>query len=738
MAAGSLPLVPVSPLVKSSNICKNAYAQATERLSHAKQATDPRVEVSLLRRLIEDTRVEQHRLETVEQQMEAVEVATPFNWEPDVLARQVAAVDCQLFEKVIFKKKWLCNLDKKHTNLIHLVDFHRYLTNSFAHQLIYWSELNASSPVVPPVHPKDNLITHLVRTAYLLVHVYRDFSGFAAIMKALMLPEVRRLRKLWHTCPSRTRDLYRDLAQIISPSKNFQAYHDLLSRKLETFYSQRNKTIAIPWIQPHLQDIKLIVKEYTAGDEASGSAVLSAPGARKLSQVVSVLELCKQSSTSEVPPDELLLEDNHHKHKSKRMSVKPVQLDGIRTIIQPPTDLNQLVPGDLQLYHWLVSRVFLTKDQLIEESIQVEQLAPGEELACDKEEEDDEMEVESPSLSIPPTPVTTDFRSRAFDLPESPSLALGSKKASEETSHDNHNDNHDEDDEDNNGSDGDGDGDGGIATDELRIVVKPEVLEPTETSTEEYKTSDNKATTVEEDDLHNVWGDHKAGMTGKSQAAQSVTTNSSHQDSSASNQTKRSRLSPSAPEFIPSSKLSLAVRSDKATSQSMTTSSSVVVSPATSMRDAGSLLSAQEESAVAEQEDTEDPEEEWHGYMYHHATKDDSESEKWVGYPSPPLESSTPERRGSSTQSEDSEVWKGYHASKMEDDWQQEINRKVQDCEWQGYTLETLDEDELDSSTMMDGEFEKSRQARRKDDALDAFRRMQSKRQANWMPQQSS
>ena len=48
----------------------------------------------------------------------------------------------------------------------------------------------------------------------------------------------------------------------------------------------------------------------------------------------------------------------------------------------------------------------------------------------------------------------------------------------------------------------------------------------------------------------------------------------------------------------------------------------------------------------------------------------------------------------------------------MEAVWQRESAMKVQEYEWQGYTLETYNEDELDSSTMMDGEFEKSRKAR--------------------------
>ncbi|KAI7878344.1 hypothetical protein K492DRAFT_170958 [Lichtheimia hyalospora FSU 10163] len=741
----SIPLVPVSPLVKTSQECKTSFAEATQRLSQAKQETNPRVDVSTLRRLLEDTQVERHRLDTVEQQMEAVESATAFHWDPDVLARQIAIVNAQLYSRVILDKQLLCGpVDKRmrQTHLVHLQDFHRYLTNSFAHQLIYWSELTPASAVVPTVHPKDNLVVHLVRVAYLLVHVYRDFSGFASVMKALMLPEVRRLRRLWYPCPTRTRDMYRDLAHLLSPSKNYQAYHDMLHRKLNLLYNNGAKVMmAIPWIQPHLASIHSIIKEYTAGDRVSVSAVLSAPGARKLSGVVAILELCQQSITTELPVDELLQqqqdgsknESELERRKSKRMSIKPVHIEGLRSpAIVPPSDLVRMAPGDLQTYHWLVSRAYLTKDQLIEESIQVESLAPGESLACDVDEDEMEMiqehdhvEEDAAIFSVPATPIVARSRRPSIDTKPDPVVTMTDNDPSQDTKND------DDDDDDDQGDMAE------LVVDTTHSTV-PEI-----THQEENTTTTTQPMEVEEEeeqvqDLQNVWSEHKpqeeeeeekndtnaisapVPIAGKSH---SVMTSSTQQDSSTSKQTKKSRLSPTAPEFVPTTKLSTsAAAASTVTTNPAIAPSSVVVSPASS---------APEEQA--DEQENDDSEEEWHGYLYHLENKNtnDTESETWNGYPSPPLESTTPGRRGSSTPSEDSEVWKGYHASKMEDDWQKEIDRKVQDCDWQGYTLETLNEDELDSSTMMDGEFEKSRQARRKDDAIDAFRRMQQDRWSN-------
>ncbi|KAG2224899.1 hypothetical protein INT45_010848 [Circinella minor] len=770
-ATSGLPLIPLSPLTKSL-LCKHAYVEASQKLSEAKK-TNPPVPVATLRRLMEDARVEQRKLDTFQHQIDSVQAATAFNWDPDVLARQVAAINCNLYSKVILKKKWLCQMDKKQSKLVHLVDFHRYLTHSFAHQLIFWSELaqnsntsssNSCPNVIPPVHPKDNLVTHLIKVAYLLVHVYRDMNGFAAIMRALMLPEVRRLRKLWQTCPSRTREMYRELAQIMSPSKNHQAYHELMGRKLELFHqhSSDGSTIAVPWIQPHLSEIQSIMKEYTAGDHdeyrarlqgVNSESVLSAPGARKLSKIIAVLELCQVNSTNESAD---LIEEIPSKN-SRRMSFKPVHLDGLRSTVIPPHDLNGLLPGDIVAHHWLVSRVYLTKDQLINESIEVEPLQMNETLARDTEIEDEEELLERDMMDTDAVlgAIPSNSRRASFTL-----------------------DNDDDEDDDNNN----GDATVTLETPSLpprlpqsmpipalpRVPTSFPVEEPEQVVQEQevIKEEQTHAKPVD-DDLHNVWNStteenntkelesihtqhdgtdsnnndkHKREVSLTNESAQSGST---QQDSSSTNHSKRSRLSPTAPEFVPTRKLSTSgLTADP--------SSSVVVSPASSVQDLREMPSPiVEEEGQKEQhqeqkeavkrvgnnhenggDDDQEEEEEWRGYLYYDK-KDETESETWNGYPGPPSESSNnnsakeEERRTSTSPSESSEEWKGYQASKMEADWQREIDLQVQQRDWQGYTLETLNEDELDSSTMMDGEFEKSRQARRQDDPMESFRRHQ-------------
>ncbi|KAI8376563.1 uncharacterized protein BYT42DRAFT_575065 [Radiomyces spectabilis] len=831
-AAGGLPLIPLSPTAKASTVCANALSKATDRLAVAKQENPP-VPVGTLRRLIEDVRVERHKLDHLTRQMKSVEAATVFNWDPDVLAKQIAVVDCQLFEHVILEKRLLCQADKKSSGVLHLLDFHRYLSHSFAHQLIYWAELTKSGTtvsVVPPVHPKDNLISHLVKVAYLLLHAYRDFSGFAAIMKALMMPEVRRIRKLWHHCSSRTKEMYRELATVVAPANQYHVYHEMLRQKLNIFSRDRQQRhtgvmVAIPWMKPHLESIQSIVTAYAAGGNEDAlramaaspqdtpEIVLSAPGARKLAVTVALLELCQHNSTTEsadLIEDELgLTASTTSTNKRASMATKPIHIEGLRASVVPVPDLTRLAPGDALVHHWLVSRVYLRKDQLTDESIEVEPLLPGEQLEYNPHDEDEQyLQDLAISMSPPRASVHPETETDAHSVELSPIQGVEASASSRPltlTAADVEKElttNKDDQESQDSSTDWDG-GDGGDFTDDVIVpdplppndtmpsvlfhergdspmtpsedkYAKPASVPPTDGSTdiaillpaeEEQQpsppsvTSEHREITTEAlastalrketptasasdentvNDADHPSPEEDKMMTEspaierqreKSVTGQSMTTVSSQQDSATSKQTKKSRLSPTAPEFVPSKLTQPLLSPQSAHHPRGHGLSSITTSRASSINGA--------------QKDDDNESEKWHGYPgpepQHGFAKhlngnidqpsdEEDEEEVWKGYPGP-TESTGSQgspRRGSS-QSETSEEWKGYHASKQEAHWKMEIRLQVQEDDWQGYAFETLNEDELDSSTMMDGELEKSRQARGApgQDPLESFKRNQ-------------
>lgn len=826
-----LPVIPLSPIAQSYIICSNALNLATEKLTEAKKANPP-VQVGVLRGLLETSKVEAHRLNSLTRKMQSVEAATALFWDSDALARQIAVIDCQLYANALLDKRSLSQLDKEQTKLIHLVDFHHYLSHSVAHQLIYWAELvnnsELASEVVPPVHPtKDSLVTHFVRVAYLLLHAYRDFSGFAAIIRALTFPEVRRLnKKLWHNCSSRTKDMFRELANLVSPNKNYAAYQVVLRSKLEMYVQGHGSMmIAVPWIQPHLLSIRSIVTAYTAGDNEDqlslGDIVLSAPGARKLDMELSILELCQHNScTSDFSLEDILstgglfqMRPNNKRASMAASATKAIHIEGLRAAVIPVANLNHLAPGEQLTHHWLVSRVYLRKDQLINESIEVEPLKSGETITCDSDEFE-ETRIVQPPVSRAASRRTSFVpleQEEEFIQQELVDMSVKNKQSLQNAS-----DSGSDSDQDSNDS-----GDGGLevtkATDSnepankplvdpveevivehevtphpvttettvavveepvtvvvpeqeprneppviedeeqhVEIIVQEELIQEMDPLSVELKDVEPKEVELKEIELQHVEpkevemqdvelkqaelkeipkpvetneqttnnkekikkeekGDDQAvpvdnqeqNHTEKKQEAlkpDSTETKDSlaHSSASSSNSTsaskEKSRLSPTAPEFVPGSNYGQTKKAES------------VVTSTTDEKWCGYPIREEDEIATLT---TNTESEKWVGYPAPAVIKeeeDEEDEEVWKGYPGPNSNTDSPRR--ASSQSETSEEWKGYQATKMEAAWQRESALKVQEHEWQGYALETLDEDELDSSTMMDGEFEKSRQAR--------------------------
>ncbi|KAG0168181.1 hypothetical protein DFQ28_005794 [Apophysomyces sp. BC1034] len=520
-----LPLIPVSPLVKASTASLDNGVLA--ELTH---------------------------------QMQSVQSASPSRWDVDILASQIAAVHRELFQRT----------DLNNLQQSPMIDFHRYLVHSVAHQVMYWS------------HPED-LVAQMIRVAYLLLHAYRDFSGFSAILKALKLPEVRRLKKVWQPCSTRTKQMCHDLWKLISPADSYQAYFDCLRRKLQVF-GINSGMIAVPWIEPHLTLIQSIHDTYGAAD-----GVLAEPGMQKLTTILSDLSSCQSHS-----------ETANLRQRRKSITIKPVQMDGAHSVM-PPTNLS-LVASDPLVYHWLVSRPYLTREQLMKESTEIEPLRPDEELLVVDE-------------FVDPTPVVSEHNT----LEDTQSLKQHVEHVEQEE------------------------------TEESAQSITPEIA----VSSQVNRTSGDKTLAEEEKEE-------------PEQEKQSPPV---------------PRLSPLAPEFVPSM--------------------------------------PHHNSDTHETED--DLEEQWTGYPVENLytsnehderddDDDDDDDEVWRGYPCPE----------SSSLSETSEEWKGYHAMCEEAKWKAETTLKVQQQEWQGYALEASNEDDLDSSSMMRGEFVKSQPLR---DPLESFKR---------------
>ncbi|CAG8595357.1 7469_t:CDS:2 [Rhizophagus irregularis] len=357
-----LPLIPFSPLTRQSMHHAHQLATANQKVSITKQKSSDnnnKDDLAILRKLDEEIRFHRNKLDQVNNQIQSIGEVTLLHWDANDVSKQLTIIESELCKKVDFKKDLTLIKDKRTSKAQACMDFHRYLTNSFTHQFMIYADMARTSANSSrgSQHPKENIIAHAVKIAHTLLNVHRNFNSFAALVKALTSPEVRRIRRLWANLQNRTiHQQIKEFSSIIKKEDNeYKAYKDILAQKIDTFRDVRGMVV-IPWMQSHYEEIKSITQSYASGKSGDNSGVfLSAPGQRKLASTFSLLEQCQSNNC-----------DDEGWHSNNTDSTRKVSSNSHKTPIG--TALDCMGNGNLELHHWLVSRVYLTKQQLIDEN----------------------------------------------------------------------------------------------------------------------------------------------------------------------------------------------------------------------------------------------------------------------------------------------------------------------------------------------------------------------------------
>lgn len=369
-----LPLIPLSPHIQTSCEYAKVLAQTTKALSeHQDNAS---VKSSLEKSLSK----EREKLDRLTKSMQTIQSSCLLDFNMYDIAKEIAYINCSLFRLVTLDPAWLCNFDKQ-SNMVPLLDFHRYLSHSFAHQVIYGD-------------PQKRSVMQLIHLAYILLHVYRDFSGCTAILTSLHMPQVRRLESMWAPCPAKLLQVYQQLVAMLSPDNNYEAYHHQLwlhtQRFLDTTPS-KSQMIAVPFMHAHIAIIQNLVQTH-ASVQAAPDVVLSSAGQPLLASAVQLLEFCQQFSkmdSADLAQYAVMkrASTSSSSSNSKRASTMSNNSKAIKLSTSPCLDLDML-RSDANVYHWIVSRAYLTRAQLHAESLHVEPLAVGE-IELESEEEHD-------------------------------------------------------------------------------------------------------------------------------------------------------------------------------------------------------------------------------------------------------------------------------------------------------------------------------------------------------------
>ncbi|KAF9436801.1 hypothetical protein BGZ76_002943 [Entomortierella beljakovae] len=455
----NVPMIPISPLTKQSLVNSYALSQVNQRLDQAKQGSSSQGassasgtrDLAILRRLIEDIRIQKSKLDSVNALINSVSTSTVTSWDPDVIAKQLTVIDFQLFKDVSIPRD-LVRADRKISAAQRCIDFETYVAHSVAHLLLLeWNSSRQQSPTSSPASSKShaavpvNAVVHMIKVANILLNVYRNFNSFMAIMRALTSPEIKRMHKSWSGVNSKTKDSFKRLVQIYQAKDSARCYREVLIQKLDAFQDVgKDAVVAIPWMRYHMDEVKSIINSYLTGYENSGgfkNPILSAPGARKLSAVTELLTQCRTNEFNSFDHQDRDEKPGQPSANSKHR--EGVQIDGLKVPLAPIWDLASLGSGDTALHHWLLSRPFLNKQQLIDESLEIEPLFHGEELPCyevpfgsDEEEsasveedlaQDDSFEhIIGPEHDLEPLPVSIPSRPQSR-----PSLARAPVSESE-------------------------------------------------------------------------------------------------------------------------------------------------------------------------------------------------------------------------------------------------------------------------------------------------------------------
>ncbi|RIA87621.1 ras guanine nucleotide exchange factor domain-containing protein [Glomus cerebriforme] len=385
-----LPLIPFSPLTRKSMHHAHKLATANQKVSITKQKSSDnsnKDDLSTLRKLDEEIRHHRNKLDQVNSQIQAIGEVTLLHWDANEVSKQLTIIESELCKKVDFKKDLTLIKDKRTSKAQACMDFHRYLTNSFTHQFMIYADTARSSGNSPRAqHPRENIIAHAVKIARSLLS-HRNFNSFAALMKALTSPEVRRIRRIWANLPARTNAHIKELSSLIKKEDNdYKAYKEILTQVMEPLRDVQGM-IVIPWMQPHYEEIRAITQSYTSGKSGDNTGViLSEPGQRKLASIFSLLKQC-QSNVINTDDEEWHSNNIDGTRKVSPSNSHKISTDGTTNSLP----LDCMGNGNLELHHWLVSRIYLTKQQLIDESMEIEALGENEvPLRVENEYEDEE------------------------------------------------------------------------------------------------------------------------------------------------------------------------------------------------------------------------------------------------------------------------------------------------------------------------------------------------------------
>jgi len=341
----NIPLIPISPLTVEMIKSTNSYQAAQKQLNTKKEADS--LSTRDLRNLIETVSMYQSKITNMKENIQKIIYNSIYDFDPDLLAKQLTIINAKLFKKINVKEDFINYALANNSKMIKaLLDFNDY----FKHLLM--------SSILKPNRISDNneierchIIQFILTMTHYLYQKYRNFNSLSVIIRVLSSPEVRRLKKTWALVDSKNKNNFEFFKQTFPKNHTKE-----ITRILDAFQYNTGKIIAIPDIDTEVAQINNIFQLYDTGRG------LNRLGESHLEEHIQLIECCRGYGNLN-----LNLDPND--------TSRPVGF-----LPNHPPNLSDLGVGDMLIEHWILTRVYMSDQDLWKQSVDCEPLESSESI----------------------------------------------------------------------------------------------------------------------------------------------------------------------------------------------------------------------------------------------------------------------------------------------------------------------------------------------------------------------
>jgi hypothetical protein len=386
------PVIPTSPLHHSLLQFAHAHRLVERKLAEQRMK-NPGMSTQVLRRLIEDVRIEKDKVDTTEDLIKSMNLYSLESFEADYFAKQLTVLDLVLMKPLNDNlPQTLLQYAQRGRGTVALdrfCHFQKYLASILTDAILTaqpdpnptlvkrGSVMVKPTATLSPASARARMIQHVINILKHLLQKYNNHASAGTLVSVLTSLEITRLRRTWPLVDPSARDVLERIKKRrgfvpLDPRKDdeeetigseWDGY--LVGELLEQASPNSQRWTIIPWLQGAvLRAVEDIWTKYGTSQQIHvGHVPLTPLGKRRfdlwISGVESALGLDRKEpfwTTKAAEVDLVSIQRRWDPNSSMEPRPKLVAVD-----------VSQLI-ADASLQHWILTRVFRTRQQLWQRS----------------------------------------------------------------------------------------------------------------------------------------------------------------------------------------------------------------------------------------------------------------------------------------------------------------------------------------------------------------------------------